>query len=52
MIALVSQLFIAMIPIDCKITNFPYTCYYYSVLDSDPNGPPYTAPLGVSLDQG
>ena len=23
---LVSLLFIAMIPIDCKITNFPYTC--------------------------
>jgi len=25
---LVSQLFIAMIPIDCKITNFPYTCLF------------------------
>ena len=24
--ALVSLLFITMIPIDCKITNFPYTC--------------------------
>ena len=26
MTALVSLLFIAMIPTDCKITNFPYTC--------------------------
>ena len=26
MTALVSLLFIAMIPIDCKITLFPYTC--------------------------
>ena len=25
---LVSLLFIAMIPIDFKITNFPYTCYF------------------------
>ena len=28
MTALVSLLFIAMIPIDCKITNFPYTCLF------------------------
>ena len=26
MTAHVSLLFIAMIPIDCTITNFPYTC--------------------------
>ena len=26
MAGLVSLLFIAIIPIDCKITNFPYTC--------------------------
>jgi len=26
---LVSQLFIAMIPIDFKITNFPYTCILF-----------------------
>ena len=25
---LVSVLFIAMIPIDCKITNFPYSCLF------------------------
>ena len=25
---LVSSLFIYMIPIDCKITNFPYTCLF------------------------
>jgi len=25
---LVSLLFVAMIPIDCKITNFPYTCFF------------------------
>jgi len=30
MTALVSLLFIAMIPIDCKIKNFPYTFYAYS----------------------
>jgi len=28
MTALVSLIFIAMIPIDCKITNFPYTCLF------------------------
>ena len=28
MTALVSLLFIAMIPIDCKITKFLYACYY------------------------
>ena len=28
MTALVTLFFIAVIPIDCKITNFPYTCYY------------------------
>ena len=28
MTALVSLLFIAMIPIDCKITKFPYTCLF------------------------
>jgi len=29
MTALVSLLFITMIPIDCKITIFPYTCEVY-----------------------
>ena len=28
MTALVSLLFITMIPIDCKITNSPYTCLF------------------------
>ena len=25
---IISLLFITMIPINCKITNFPYTCYF------------------------
>ena len=28
MTALVSLLFVTMIPIDCKITNFPYICLF------------------------
>ena len=32
MTALGSLLFIAMIPIDCKITNFPYTCISIKIL--------------------
>ena len=38
MTALVSLLFITMIPIDCKITNFSYTlrkCNHYEVGDSN-----------------
>ena len=34
MTALVSLLFITMIPIDCEITNFPYTFIYKSLINT------------------